>query len=52
MEKVRSIALHVRVSPEVKADLERMAAAERRPLAAMLAILLEKAVEHRPSGEP
>jgi hypothetical protein len=41
MKKARSVALHVRVTPEFAAKLAELAEQEIRPLASLLAILLE-----------
>ena len=45
MKKPETTALHVRVPLSVKADLETIAEAERRPVANLMLLFVEQGIE-------
>ena len=51
MKEKRPYTLHVRVTYEMQQRLEALAQSERRPLASLLAILLDEALERREAVE-
>lgn len=52
MREPRPNALHVRVTAEVLDKLNAIADRERRPVATLIAILVDEALEAREAAEP
>ena len=44
MSDAKTVVLNLRLSPSIKAALDQRAAAERRPVSAMAALLIEEAL--------
>ena len=50
-DETRSIALNVRVRPSLKAELEKLAAQDKRTLSNFIELILERAVEDADKGK-